>query len=888
MEEQKSNIFRRFLWGRVFENIYHFLALYAYLILSVIGIGLVVALLLFFLELLFPKTVHVFNYALTDKTFTELYGNHHYHAAIFIAEDDTTYSSCRLRNIVNRDMLRECYTHIGEYSKAERIIRENMWLMDSYTAETEVKSDTVELATLVFKAVATRDLFRLYEKMGDRERQMEAYDVLTECYNNPVIRNIEDYVDEMGGALPVWDEDHPDAFSIGNNLKYDIICGMYYTEPDNAVDSITQYLEDIWMLPKFSASQKLTILNRLISWHLERGELFKAHTALLNGIEMAKQVDKVSTNNPLGEFAEYCYILHDKKNAQRFMNIYLRYMDKYYDDTDLEYLLAEMRYIKYSDEEIGKKVAKLEHCCEGIREQISMNFAGMTSDQQEYFAEMLEEPFSYALRMMAEHPDNKDLVELCFENEVFRRGLLMRTDVLLRQALAESSDTALLGEYDKYIEYKQELIAREGISGPGNSVRKAYLKSHIKSLEKRLADGCADISRENYAEVDVSRIKSTLDRRSGYGSLVVYVEVPSASGTALGAFVLNIKNGLHFRELCSPDDVEYFSEATVPVYTLCRRTESYKKLFSGIEDLVDNGKFVLYSPTGIVHRIPMSALYTDNSHTLGEKYRMTVVANPIEIEGPKFFRRKKSYDLGEMQVAMWGGIDYGVSESGGDTLLASYRSVLRGKQLLLLDGSLNEVNDIEKILKDGGVHQNQITKYTGSDATEKSFKAESGKANVIHISTHGFFNEDKTHEFSSVMHNAGLFFANANRTWMNDYVPLSYRKGYEDGILRAEEIETQNLASCDLVVLSACETGLGEIKGDEGVFGLQRAFKLAGAKCIIMSLWSVPDNATKELMNRFYSNLVKTRDIDDAFTMAQRSMKHTYDVRDWGGFVILH
>ena len=137
-----------------------------------------------------------------------------------------------------------------------------------------------------------------------------------------------------------------------------------------------------------------------------------------------------------------------------------------------------------------------------------------------------------------------------------------------------------------------------------------------------------------------------------------------------------------------------------------------------------------------------------------------------------------------------------------------------------------------------------------------------------------------------------LFFANANAAWKDNYKPEYYYKGYEDGILRADEIETQDLASCKLVVLSACETGLGEIKGDEGVFGLQRAFKLAGAKYILMSLWSVPDAATEELMKRFYENLLADSNIDKAFNNAQKSMRESrsplYGVRDWGGFVLLH
>ena len=876
MKEPKNNIFKRFLFSGLFENIYYFLVMHVWLVVSIIGAGLGLMVILFVLELLFPKDVHLLNYALTNRTFTELYENHNYHAAIFVAEGDTSFSSNRVKNYINRDMLRECYTHVGEYSKAEKICRDFMSIDKNLT-----RNDKEELALLTLKTIAARDLFRLYEKMGDREKQIEMYNVLSNYYSVPQIRYIEDSLRESGVDYPIIDKDNPRAFSMENNLKYDIICGLYLTQPKVAIDSMGDYLNEVWQLPKYSASRKLTIINRLISWHLEQGEIFKAQAALLNGIEVAKLIDKKTDLDPVGEFAEYCYILHDKKNARRFMRVYMRYMDKYYDEDDLDYLLAEMRYIKYSEDDIETVIDKLSHCCEGLRNQISRNFAGMTASQQEYFAKKLEEPFSYALQMLGNNPSNEDLIKLCFENEVFKRGLLLRSDVLLKRALADSKDKTLLGEYDKYILLRRELMAREEISGPGNLARKMYLKSQISSIEKSLSEGCAEFSRENYAEVDISKIKSALNKNNQ--TLITYVEVPTEQGPSLGAFVLNKKRGLLYRNICSPEDIESFSNSKETVFDLCVQTTTYKELFSNIEDCLSAGDNVVYSPTGIVHRIPLAALYVNNESTLGDRYNMTIVANPIDLV---FDKGKGKLYMDEMYVALWGGIQYGATVSEDDVLVSPLRSIVRGKHLSYLPGSLGEVDEVAIVLK-GKVRG--IKSFTDTNATEASFKNEARNANIVHVSTHGFFNEDKTHELGNVMHNAGLFFANANRVWMDEYRPETFRKEYEDGILRAEEIETQNLASCELVVLSACETGLGEIKGDEGVYGLQRAFKLAGAKCILMSLWQVPDRATKELMNRFYSNLVMSRNIDEAFSQAQKSMRSdNYGVRDWGGFVILH
>lgn len=112
---------------------------------------------------------------------------------------------------------------------------------------------------------------------------------------------------------------------------------------------------------------------------------------------------------------------------------------------------------------------------------------------------------------------------------------------------------------------------------------------------------------------------------------------------------------------------------------------------------------------------------------------------------------------------------------------------------------------------------------------------------------------------------------------------------HNDGILSASEINNLDLENTDLVVLSACETGLGDINGNEGVFGLQRAFRAAGAKYLLMSLWKVPDAETSEFMQNFYSEWRSTENIEEAFHSTQKTMKAKYptDPYSWAAFVLV-
>ncbi|HRF17628.1 MAG TPA: CHAT domain-containing protein, partial [Chitinophagaceae bacterium] len=130
---------------------------------------------------------------------------------------------------------------------------------------------------------------------------------------------------------------------------------------------------------------------------------------------------------------------------------------------------------------------------------------------------------------------------------------------------------------------------------------------------------------------------------------------------------------------------------------------------------------------------------------------------------------------------------------------------------------------------------------------------------------------------------SGLILSGGNYAWSGK-API---EGVEDGIATAYEISQLNLSNTELVVLSACETALGDVKGSEGVFGLQRAFKMAGVKKMIVSLWQVPDKETAELMTSFYNYWLKGKTIEQAFAQAQSDMRKKYSPYYWAAFVLV-
>ncbi|MEQ1678307.1 MAG: CHAT domain-containing protein, partial [Chitinophagaceae bacterium] len=212
-----------------------------------------------------------------------------------------------------------------------------------------------------------------------------------------------------------------------------------------------------------------------------------------------------------------------------------------------------------------------------------------------------------------------------------------------------------------------------------------------------------------------------------------------------------------------------------------------------------------------------------------------------------------------------------------------------------LPGTASEIKEIQTLFDK---HKIKAVSYSQQMATEEQFKTLSGSATaILHLATHGFFLPDPEKKrpggFSAgenvfrladdPMLRSGIVLAGVNRVWSG----LSPIEGREDGIITAYEISQLDLRNTDLVVLSACETALGDIKGNEGVFGLQRAFKLAGVKSMVLSLWKVPDKETAELMKIFYKNYLEGNSAREAFSMAQQEMRKRYSPYYWAAFVLI-
>jgi CHAT domain-containing protein len=176
----------------------------------------------------------------------------------------------------------------------------------------------------------------------------------------------------------------------------------------------------------------------------------------------------------------------------------------------------------------------------------------------------------------------------------------------------------------------------------------------------------------------------------------------------------------------------------------------------------------------------------------------------------------------------------------------------------------------------------------GGEASEEAVKA-ADSPRILHIATHGFFLPANADSEEDPMLRSGLLLANADLT-LAGHAP----EQREDGVLTAYEASTLALEGTELVVLSACETGLGDTASGEGIFGLRRAMQVAGAHAVLSALWSVPDRETAELMTLFYQGLGHGSDAREALHESQTVMRARVKERYgkdlpfyWGAFVLV-
>lgn len=524
------------------------------------------------------------------------------------------------------------------------------------------------------------------------------------------------------------------------------------------------------------------------------------------------------------------------------------------------------------------------------REQLLNNIPLMSEEEQTKYIRKI--PFSNILSydfFIGIDENNHiewSVAEEAYNYSLLKKGILLTSQNEFRNAIKNSSDSLVQSQWEEYLNneadftLQNEIITRNLInyvSRKGSYITKlSYTWEDIRSELKEDEAAIEFIMCYNFNDFIDTRINPI------FLALIIRKDCEEPNTVVLSP-VFNFA-GIDPNELLSSNNVLLYN-------TVWRPMEPY---LEGI-------KKIYFSPVEKLNSVPIEYA-SMGANRVCDKWEIIRVSSTREIIDYNKTDRKE-------RAILYGGLQYDLNK---DDLIAASRHEechsshssraivddnLRYK-VNFLPGSFSEVTNIASLFT------SKPLVVTGSSGTESSFKSLVGSSfDIIHLATHGFFwneNDVNKHENIDFLHNeyykslsrednamlrSGLVFSGAGVYLAGEELP----DDVEDGILTAQEISTLNLGNIDLVVLSACDSGLGETSA-EGVFGLQRGFKLAGANSLLMSLWKVDDLATSMLMTEFYKQYLSGKSKRESLYLAQSVLRESEEFSDpyyWASFILL-
>ena len=523
------------------------------------------------------------------------------------------------------------------------------------------------------------------------------------------------------------------------------------------------------------------------------------------------------------------------------------------------------------------------------------SFSDLTYNERSKYIELYSRLLGEQIPMYMYYVPTDKLEALAYDALLLIRGALLNSENNLRRVINERHDASLNKIWeelkaDRYILSKE--IEKDSLS---RKLNVDSLQKVIYSLEDSLIIKC-----KAYGDITKNMKLKWQDIQKSLSSSDVAIEFlsfPIENDSVMYAALTLRKDDR------SPKLVPLFEEKQLKNISdsLCYQSKDMTQLvWEPLFQELQGVKNIYFSPSGALYNIGIEYLPGMEDYNI---YRLSSTRELVN----------RRYINGNNRAVLYGGLDY---EAKLDTLSQS-RSRTRFNEKFVdhsdvrnmkyrggqenLTHTLDEVEQIEKELKKT---QWQCLLDTLSLGTEESFKSLSGKKiNTLHIATHGFYYtpeesvnigyafllpNNQTSAEDKSLSRSGLLMSGANHILDGDSIP----ENVEDGILTAKEIADVDLRGLDLVVLSACQTGLGDISQGEGVFGLQRGFKKAGANSILMSLWEVNDETTQILMTQFYKNLVSGQSKRQSLQSAQRYLREynagQYNKPEyWAAFILL-
>lgn len=466
-----------------------------------------------------------------------------------------------------------------------------------------------------------------------------------------------------------------------------------------------------------------------------------------------------------------------------------------------------------------------------------------------------------------------------YNYHIATKGLLLQATSKIKQQILSSGNQQLIKQYLQWLDQKESLARYYSYSKAEleeQEINLDSLESATNATERSLSAKSSVFS-EGYKlkQVTYNDVKAKLKPGEGVLEIVRVRKFDKALTPESQYVALTLKPNYELPKLSvlsngTQLETRYFKYYNNAIHQKLADEYTYDQYWAPIATEIAGTTNLYMSLDGIYNQINPNTLRTPTGTYVLDQYNITFIGNSKEL-----VLDKKSN-----------------STSKSAFLLGN--PVFGAGDISPLPGTKIEIDNVSRVLTSRGY---KVSKLTEDMATETALKKVSSPK-LLHVATHGYFLEDTQLSTGKVfgvnaesakdnpLLRAGLLLAGAANVLEQERT--ASMESSDNGILTAYEAMNLSLNNTELVVLSACETAVGDVKVGEGVYGLQRAFLSAGADALLMSLWKVDDAATQELMSSFYNNWTRYGDKKKAFRQAQLSLKEKYkDPYYWGAFVLV-
>jgi CHAT domain-containing protein len=683
-------------------------------------------------------------------------------------------------------------------------------------------------------------------------------------------------------------EKHKDTSS---DVYYTLLNSManLYAETDRQKESLNYYFEIERNIDKINVRHHSSFYNNIGMIYNDMGIFSDAEKYFKKAIEIGKKYN-VDYSQALNNLA-LLYGNQDNSRDKEVISLFeesLNLTKKFYNidvSKNISFCICDNLAFVY--ERAGNYPKAKQLILEGnnlLKNKIMHYFSFLSEKEKELnlenFIRKVDMFQSFYCRNAQKHPE---LAGYAYNNALMTKELMLGYTQNLRKAILSSENTekiAILDELDELSSRSLKLIALPPNSAIQSKIQE--IQNEINTLQKQLArDFKQSGNFEEYWDKDWTTVKKNLKQGEAAIEFVYFEEFSTEYmdwSDDYQYYAILIKPELECPLLISlANENKLYKAQSIfnnlinntrgsepPLTNITDLKELYNLIWKPINNYLKPNEKIFFSTSGYLHQIPFSALIDENGKYLYEKYSLHQQSSTREI-----IDKGKTQGIHSKHITIFGDIDYNatINELLDDAKKYIYSNpvyLYNDKYDILgkwekLVATKTELDGISETLSKKGYRVDVLRNFNASEDAFYSLK----NNEILHFATHGYYkriSDDK----SARLFNSGLVLAGANTG-----IFQKKKAGINDGFLTAYEIALSDLSNTKLVVLSACYTGLGYTDWDESVWGLERAFKIAGAHSMILTLWAIDDIATSDFMGKFYEEWLSGKSRHEAFKSAQ-------------------